>query len=100
MKRILFSLGLLLALIGNQVYAEKFMRSVVLAKYSGKDAVEIVENGKIVMNEIVDGGDSFYSGARLTVLYNGIPYRCTAAVASFGYVTQCTAIKAMLDEGD
>ena len=95
MKRILFSLGLLLALIVNQVYAEKFMRSVVLAKYSGKDAVEIVENGTIVMNEIVDGGDSFYSGARLTVLYNGIPYRCTAAVASFGYVTHCTAIKAM-----
>ena len=100
MKRILFSLGLFLALVGSHAYAENFMRSAVLAKYSGRDAVEIVENGKIVMNQIVDTTDDIYGGARLTVLYNGIPYRCTAAVASFGYVSHCTAIKAMLDDGD
>ena len=49
MKRLLFSLGLLLALVGNQVYAERFYAKPVDATYS--ECIEAIKKGVAILTE-------------------------------------------------
>ena len=80
MKGLLFSLGLLLALIGNQVYAKKFYGTKIEPTYS--DCTKAIEKGVAVTID-VNGTHIFYYKDRLyTIIASPTQMECLLTLNS------------------